>query len=82
MLMLALSVIIRLEDLTCGVLREDRRGAEPPESTVEHQLLFRLDWVGITGVSPHQDVHHRHLFAKKRRKGEENFSINPPVESV
>lgn len=66
--MLAPSVIIRLEDLTCGVLREDRRGAEPPESTVEHQLLFRLDWLGITWVSPHQDVHHRHLFRKKEER--------------
>lgn len=66
--MLALSVIISLEDLTCGVLREDRRDAEPPESTVEHQLLFRLDGLGMTGVSPHQDVHHRHLFAKKKER--------------
>lgn len=46
------------------MLREDRRGAEPPESTVEHQLLFRLDRLCITRVSPHQDVHHRHLITK------------------
>lgn len=65
----AVIVMIRLGVMmnTCGVLREDRRGAEPPESTVEYQLLFRLDGHCISRVSPHQDVHHRHLFTKKEK---------------
>lgn len=49
------------------MLREDRRGTEPPESTVEHQLLFKLDGLCITRVSPHQDMHHRHLFTKREK---------------
>lgn len=62
------------------MLREDRRGTEPPESTVEHQFLFRLDGLCITRVSPHQEVHHRHLYTK--RENEENVIINQPVQLV
>lgn len=61
------------------MLREDGRSAEPPEPTVKHQLLFRLDGFRIAGVSPHQDVHHRHL---QKGKGVENVHRKQLVESV
>lgn len=59
------------------MLREDGRSAEPPEPTVKHQLLFRLDGFRIAGVSPHQDVHHRHLFTKRERYWEREKGKEP-----
>lgn len=57
---------------TWGVLREDRRGPEPPKSTVKHQLLFRFDRLRVARVSPHQDVHHWHLCTEWKMRPEKS----------
>lgn len=67
---------------TWGVLREDRRGPEPPKSTVKHQLLFRLDRLCVAGVSPHQKVHHRHLSTKGKNDEARKLVNNKTVLSV
>ena len=67
---------------TWGVLREDGRGPEPPESTVEHQLLFGFDRLSVAGVSPHQDMHHRHLWEMIRAEKSITIKVNGQVDYV
>lgn len=47
--------------VSSGVLREDRRGREPPNSTVEHQSLLGLDWSRQLVTTPQHIVDHWHL---------------------
>lgn len=71
---------LETRETTCGVLGEDGRGAKPSETAVKHQLLFRLDGLRVAGVSPHQDVHHRHLFERGER--DETSTWTSPREPV